>query len=417
MFGNKNGKPNASGKNNTRENIADIADIAQLSLNDNGIKLIDKLIDSINSKRSKRSNKSKQPKELINLVGYIDDPLCDKHYLIQPDHQESYKRTKVIRWSFNEYKLNELMEHIPLISVQLSDLTKVHSKEYIDILFAHGKANRPVVIPSPSTEVSMQDCGSIDAMLAAVFGTISAIDVVTGDHEYENKEEYASNKIRKVFCNIRPPGHHAHYYKGAGFCFLNNVAIGAQYAMDKYPELIKKVLIFDWDLHHGDGTENIFYTNPNVMYVSFHRGGMNREDAFYPGTGTSSRSSGTKHINKTGNIVNFPISLSESKNSDSYMNKFNNEFMPKAYEFKPDLVMISAGFDSHKDDLYHALPLDYSHYHVMTQKLAILADTCANGRLVSVLEGGYTLNVLYKCAIVHVATLIDGSKISDAIMN
>lgn len=138
--------------------------------------------------------------------------------------------------------------------------------------------------------------------------------------------------------------------------------------------------------------------DPNVMYMSFHRGGNSSNDYFYPGTGTEFK-------NELGNVYNFPIGVCESV--ESYMQKFN-QALEIAYKFKPDLVMISAGFDSHKDDLYHALPLDYEHFHEMTKGLAKLSDTCANGRLVSVLEGGYTLPVLYKCVVVHIATMIDG---------
>jgi acetoin utilization deacetylase AcuC-like enzyme len=352
-------------------------------------KLIDKLLKSIKSK----------PK--INIVGFIDDPSCDKHELIMPDHQESPNRTKIIRNAMVKYGLQDLIVMSGSLSVREANLTTTHNKKYFDTIMDCARKNIPIEVPSPSYEISMKDINSLESIMAAVGSVMGAVDTVCGKYTVANekKNRYTTDRIRKVFCNVRPPGHHAHIDKGSGFCFFNNVAIGANFALQKYKKNIKKVLIFDWDLHHGDGTEDIFKTNPNVMYVSFHRGGTSRKDMFYPGTGL-------EHKNKLGNIINFPIASNET--IESYMDKFNNEFLPLAQNFKPDLVMISAGFDSHKDDLYHQLPLDYIHFHLMTKSLMKLADTYSEGRLVSVLEGGYTLEVLYKSVIVHVATMIDG---------
>lgn len=354
---------------------------------DRGKELIAKLLKSIRAKKK------------INLVGYVDDPSCDKHMLIATDHQESPKRTKVIRKALTMYGFNDLMERTGSISVLKSDLTAVHDKDYVENVFTCGRYNKPVSLPPPSTETSMRSIDSLEAVLAASASVMGAVDTVCGKYEIENKDgKYNSKRIRKVFCNVRPPGHHAHVKKGAGFCFMNNVVIGAKFAMTKYKSFVKKVLIFDWDLHHGDGTEDIVKNDPNIMYVSFHRGGTEEKDQFYPYTGT-------QYKNELGNVYNFPIGVTET--IESYMAKFN-QIMEIAYQFAPDMVMISAGFDSHKDDLYHALPLDYEHFHEMTKALAKLADTCSNGRLVSVLEGGYTLGVLYRSVLVHIATMIDG---------
>ncbi|VBB17839.1 histone deacetylase [Yasminevirus sp. GU-2018] len=345
-------------------------------------------------------------KKYINPIAYVDDPLCDGHKLTTKDHQESPDRTKIIRTAIQKYGIDKMLIRSGSITIRLSDLHEAHDKDYIELLTHCGRINKPIEVPKPSTEVSMTDIGSFHAVLGAASSVMGGVDTVCGDFRAESKDyRYVSKRIRKVFCNVRPPGHHAHHDHGAGFCFVNNVAVGVKFAMNKYPSFIKKVLIFDWDLHHGDGTEDIFKDNPNIMYVSFHRGGnrdgtdTDDENAFYPFTGTT-------HINKHGNVINFPIGKNESV--ESYMKKFREEFLPRAYAFKPDLVMLSAGFDSHKDDLYHALPLDYSHFREMTIELMKLADKCSSGRLVSCLEGGYTLNVLYKCVAVHVLTMIDG---------
>jgi len=353
---------------------------------DNGKELINALLESIRQKKK------------INLVAYVDDPSCDNHQQNLPDHQESAKRTKIIRKALIRHGMTKLMERTGSISVKKSDLTSVHDKDYVEEVFTCGKHNKPMSLSEPSSDTSMNDVGSLEAILASVASVMGAVDTVCGKHGIENKNgRYNSNRIRKVFCNIRPPGHHAHVKKGAGFCFMNNVVIGANLAMTKYSSIIKKVLIFDWDLHHGDGTEDIVKNNPNIMYISFHRGGEGK-DRFYPFTGLD-------YKNDSGNVYNFPITSDET--AESYMQKFYQS-MKLAYKFAPDMVMISAGFDSHKDDMYHALPLDYIHFHEMTKALAKLADNQASGRLVSVLEGGYTLDVLYKSVLVHVATLIDG---------
>lgn len=356
------------------------------TIKNSGDILIEKLLNSIRRK----------PK--INAIAYVDDPSCDFHKLIDEGHQESHIRTGAIRKAVQELNLDRFMERTGSISVRKADLN-VHSLDYINTIFEHGQKNKPVRLPSPSTEASMTDIGSLESILAAAASVMGGVDVVCGKYEIKkNKKNYKDTRVRKVFCNVRPPGHHAHHDHGAGFCFMNNVAIGANFAMTKYGNLIKKVLIFDWDLHHGDGTQNIFKDNQNVMCVSFHRGGYGL-NKFYPGTGL-------ERSNEAGNIINFPISFGET--ADSYMKKFNEEFLPMARTFDPDLVIISAGFDSHKDDLYHESPLDYVHFADMTKALAKLADEHASGRLVSVLEGGYTPDVLYKCSAVHIATLIDG---------
>lgn len=355
------------------------------SILDTGSELIRSLLTEIKSKKS------------INAIAYIDDPGCDKHKLIVEDHQESPFRTQIIRKAFQKYGVDKFLVKSGSISVRKSDLVNVHDVDYIGSIVNCARTNKPINVPEPSSEISMTDISSLESILAAVASVMGGVDTVCGGVKINDKKtkKYSNKVITKVFCNVRPPGHHAHKNHGAGFCFVNNVATGVKFAQEKYFDIVKKILIFDWDLHHGDGTQDIFNNDSNVMYVSFHRGGQD-EDVFYPGTGLTSQA----------NIFNYPIGKTESV--ESYMDKFYNSFLPLAYEFNPDLVMISAGFDSHKDDKYHELPLDYKHFQQMTIELMKLADKCAGGRLVSVLEGGYTLEVLYKCATVHVLTMING---------
>ena len=373
--------------------------------------LYNKLINSINEK------------DKINLIGYIDDPACDSHQQIDSDHQESPNRTKIIRNALKKYGFLEFIRRTGSVDIKKSDLIKVHDLLYVESIIKYAKLNKPVIIPSnsaelyanpdavplPSPDISMKNIDSLASILAAAASVMGAVDTICGDFKLRKNlrlKKHKTDKLKKVFCNVRPPGHHAHVDHGAGFCFMNNVVIGANYAMTKYANKIKKVLIFDWDLHHGDGTQNIVQNNPNIMYISFHRGGIDEEDYFYPGTGSEQTIDliGPVIKTNTGNVFNFPIKASDTV--ETYMNKFVLA-MNLAEEFKPDLVMISAGFDSHKDDLYHALPLDYIDFHKMTIRLAKLADTYAHGRLISVLEGGYTLDVLYKCVLIHIASLVE----------
>jgi acetoin utilization deacetylase AcuC-like enzyme len=365
----------------------------------NGQKLITELIASI-KKKIKKKNK-------INLVCYVDDPACDKYASIIEDDEESQNRTKIIRKAMIKYGLIDWMGKIGSINVRKYNLFPCHDKQYVETIFNCGRMNRPIKIPGPSSQISMRSIDSLEGILAAIASVMGAIDTVcspvklsginTASGKFLSKKcskMYHSKKVNKVFCNVRPPGHRAHYKKGSEHCFFNNVAVAAKFAMIKYPAIIRKVLIFDWGLACGDGTENIFQNNPDVMFVSFHAH-KPELDGFQEPDGK-----------KIENVYKFPITGDET--IESYMDKFNNKFLPLAHEFKPDLVMISAGFDSHKDDPCHVLPLDYGDYHEMTKGLMKVADTWASGRLVSVLEAGYELNVLFKSVIVHIATMIDG---------
>src|SRR5579872_7406730 len=212
--------------------------------------------------------KQKQQSGQIIPVAFIDDPGCDKHRHVKPDHQESPHRTSIIRKAIEKYKLDEFMIKSGSITLTKQDMYAVHDKEYIELLITNGKLNRPIRF-NDSDDLSMLNIDSLESIFAAAASVLGAVDTVCGKFMVDMRDtRYMSKRIRKVFCNVRPPAHHAHADHGAGFCFMNNVAIGAKFAFDKYNSFIKKILIFDWDLHHGDGTEDIFKDDPNVMYVS-----------------------------------------------------------------------------------------------------------------------------------------------------
>lgn len=204
--------------------------------------------------------------------------------------------------------------------------------------------------------------------------------------------EVMSGNARNAFVAMRPPGHHAETTTAMGFCFFNNAAIAARQAQAKHGA--ERVAIVDFDVHHGNGSQEIFWSDPSVMYCSTH------EMPLYPGTGAK---------NETGahnNIVNAPLSAGD--NGTQFREAFTSRILPRLEAFRPDLVIISAGFDAHMRDPLANLNLVETDYAWVTQKLMDVADKHAKGRIVSVLEGGYDLEGLAKSTAAHVAELMKG---------
>ena len=220
--------------------------------------------------------------------------------------------------------------------------------------------------------------GSKDAITDAVGSIIAAIDGV------QTKE------FKNAFCAVRPPGHHAEKNKAMGFCIYNNVAVGAHYLLEKYK--LKKVAIVDFDVHHGNGTQDIFYNDHRVLYVSTH------QFPYYPGSGSD------QEKGKFNNIFNIP--LPAGTNSEEYLNAY--EFvLKKLKEFKPEFVLFSAGFDAHKDDPLAQLQLNSDDFYNLTKRTLELSKSCCSGKIVSILEGGYDLNALRESTEMHVNALLE----------
>ena len=220
--------------------------------------------------------------------------------------------------------------------------------------------------------------GSKDATLDAVGSIIAAIDGV------QNKE------FKNAFCAVRPPGHHAEKNKAMGFCIYNNVAVGANYLIDKYK--LSKIAIIDFDVHHGNGTQDIFYDNEKVLYISTH------QFPYYPGSGTE------QEKGKYNNIFNIPLAAGTT--SEEYLNAY--EFvLKKIKEFKPEFILFSAGFDAHKDDPLAQLQLEAEDFYTLTRRTLELSKLYCDGKVVSILEGGYDLLALQKCSEMHVKTLLE----------
>ncbi len=220
--------------------------------------------------------------------------------------------------------------------------------------------------------------GSKEAINDAVGSIITAIDGVM------NKD------FRNAFCAVRPPGHHAEKQKAMGFCVYNNVAVGAHYLLEKYN--LSKVAIIDFDVHHGNGTQDIFYNNEKVLYISSH------QYPYYPGSGASNEK-GFKD-----NVLNVP--LPAGTKTQEFLNAYEDIFK-KLKGFKPEFILLSAGFDAHKDDPLAQINLESKDYYTLTKRIMALAKELCGEKIVSILEGGYDLNALRESVNFHVKSLIE----------
>ena len=253
-------------------------------------------------------------------------------------------------------------------------LNKTHSIEYIN----HVKQSFPkkgLVFLDGDTIVSP---GSKDATKDAVGSIITAIDGV------QNKE------FKNAFCAVRPPGHHAEKDKAMGFCIYNNVAVGANYLIEKYK--YKKIAIIDFDVHHGNGTQDIFYDNEKVLYISTH------QYPYYPGSGSNEENG------KFNNVLNIPLEAGTT--SEVYLNAYEN-VLTKIKQFKPEFLLFSAGFDAHIDDPLAQMRLSTEDFYKITKRTLEYSKSFCNGRVVSILEGGYDLKALQNSTQRHVDALLE----------
>ncbi len=220
--------------------------------------------------------------------------------------------------------------------------------------------------------------GSRKATIDAVGSIVCAIDGI------ENKN------FNNAFCAVRPPGHHAEKEKAMGFCIYNNVAVGAKYLISKYK--YNKIAIIDFDVHHGNGTQDIFYENEKVLYISTH------QYPFYPGTGANNEKG------KHNNILNIP--LPAGTNTNEYMNAYEH-VLKKLKEFKPQFLLFSAGFDAHQDDPLAQFKLKSKDFYDITKRTLEVINKSIDNKVVSILEGGYDLNALKESSEYHLNALLE----------
>ena len=288
-------------------------------------------------------------------------------------HPEKIDRVTAVIDNFKKLNNKNLIWRKPS-NFNKSILIKTHSSEYINQVNNSFPENGFNFLDG-DTVVSP---GSKEATKDAVGSIITAIDGI------ENKE------FKNAFCAVRPPGHHAEKEKAMGFCIYNNVAVGANYLIEKYK--YKKIAIIDFDVHHGNGTQDIFFNNEKVLYISTH------QYPYYPGSGSE------KEKGKFNNILNIPLEAGTT--SAEYLNAYEN-VLKKLKEFKPEFLLFSAGFDAHINDPLAQLRLGSEDFYKITKKTLEFSKSFCNGNVVSILEGGYDLKALQDSTQRHLEALIE----------
>jgi acetoin utilization deacetylase AcuC-like enzyme len=304
----------------------------------------------------------------------LSHPACLEH-LTPLGHPERPDRLRAIEQALEDEKFQTLArEQAPVAPAEIIALC--HPMDYVEAIRNASPEEGMVRL---DTDTSMSS-GSYEAALRAAGGGMRAVD------------EVMTGKAANAFVSVRPPGHHAEVARPMGFCLFNNAAIAARYAQDRYDA--ERVTLVDFDVHHGNGSQDIFWSDKTVMYCSTH------EMPLYPGTGAITERG------EFNNIVNAPLRAGDG--GEAFREAFEAVILPRLREFKPDLIVISAGFDAHTRDPLANLNLVEADYTWVTKKLMEIADASAKGRIVSLLEGGYDLQGLSRSVAVHVTALMRG---------
>jgi acetoin utilization deacetylase AcuC-like enzyme len=320
----------------------------------------------------------KSDKELVALLkGGIVKTLYYSHpdFLLHETgagHPECADRLRSIEKALATPEFSSLIRQSSPLGTE-QQIRLVHPQSHIDAVLAAIPEQGKHYL-DPDTALSP---GSRLAAFRAVGAVCDAVDQVLTD------------KADNAFCAVRPPGHHAEPRQAMGFCLFNNIAIAASYALHHYQ--LERVAIVDFDVHHGNGTQAAFYNQANVLYASSH------EMPHYPGTGHPSETG-------VGNIINVPLAAGDS--GVEFRQKYSDIILPALKSFKPDLLLISAGFDAHKDDPLASIMLVEDDFKWITRELMSIADGCCKGRIISTLEGGYDLKALAASVAIHVKTLM-----------
>ncbi len=303
-------------------------------------------------------------------TAYISHPDFMKHEMGR-HHPECPERIAAIEDQLIQSRLDAHLKRIDPPLASEADITRVHSEDHL--AFVKSKA--------PSSGYSMIDGDTImnpatlTVSLRAAGAAIAAVDAVM------------QGEVNNAFCAIRPPGHHAEPHRSMGFCVFNNVAIAARYAIEKYG--LERVAVIDFDVHHGNGTEAAFINDPHVLMCSFF------QHPFYPYSG----------LDGGDNMVNVP--LPAATNGKIVRDMISKIWIPRLDEFKPQLIIISAGFDAHREDDLGQMGLVEDDYVWMTKQLMEVANRYCDGKIVSCLEGGYNLSALGRSVAAHLKTLAE----------
>ncbi len=288
-------------------------------------------------------------------------------------HPECPERLTAIADQLIASGVDPWLTHLTAPAATREQIARVHSAAYIDEIEA-ASPQAGLHFVDPDTALNAH---TLTAARHAAGAVVLAVDLVlSGEH-------------RNAFCAVRPPGHHAERRRAMGFCLFNNVAVGAAHALAAHD--LERVAIVDFDVHHGNGTEDIFSGEPRVLMVSTF------QHPLYPYSGTQPHAA---------NMVNIP--LAEGDGSDEFRAAIRERWLPAFASFRPELILVSAGFDAHREDPLAGLRLTDDDYAWVTRELLTLAERHARGRLVSTLEGGYALSALGRCAALHLRELVAG---------
>jgi acetoin utilization deacetylase AcuC-like enzyme len=311
-------------------------------------------------------------------TGLLYDDIYLRHLSGNTGHPERPERLIFIRSALEKAGLTQTLYPIHPRRVTDEELELVHKPSYVALV--RKELSNVQGVRELSTGDTLVSPGSLEAAEFAAGGVLNAVDAVM------------QGKVKNAFAAVRPPGHHATPTRGMGFCIFNNVAIAARYLQKKYG--LQRVLIVDWDYHHGNGTQETFYEDGSVFYFSTHHYGA------YPGTGSAAETGAGKGAGK---ILNVPLPLGAS--DAQIVEALQTKLVPAARNFKPDFILISAGFDGMRNDLLGVFDITPAGFAAITRIVVGLAKELCEGRLVSVLEGGYRLDGLAESVVAHVQVL------------
>lgn len=315
--------------------------------------------------------------EVMGRTGLVYHPQYLEHDM-GAGHPESPDRLRAIVARLERSGVLSRLVQIEPFPASDEWITQVHTVSYVETLKRRAPTSGRVSL-DPDTSMSS---GSLAAAYLAAGGAIAAADAIM------------VGSVEHAFCAVRPPGHHAERDRAMGFCLFNNVAIAARYLQRRYA--MARVLIVDWDVHHGNGTQHTFENDPSVLFFSTH------QYPFYPGTG---RATETGQGRGAGATINVPMNAGEG--DDTYREVFQKVLLPASDTFRPDFVIVSAGFDAHKDDPLASMGVTEEGYADLTRMVGSIARRHSQGRLLSCLEGGYNLQALAASVERHLLALLD----------
>jgi len=312
----------------------------------------------------------------MGTTGFVYHPAYLDHDM-GAGHPESPNRLRAIIQQLERSGTAARVKKIEPRKAEDEWITQIHNPSYVAVLNKHQPTSGQVSL-DPDTSMSP---GSLTAAYLAAGGALAAVDAIMhGDVEH-------------AFCAVRPPGHHAEAGRAMGFCLFNNVAIAARYVQQQYG--VSRVLIVDWDVHHGNGTQHSFEQDPSILFFSTH------QFPHYPGTGRATeRGTGAGE----GFTINVPMDAGDG--DEEYHEIFLNVLLPAADAFKPEFIIVSAGFDAHRDDPLASMRLTEAGFSDLTGLVAGIAKRHAQGRLLSALEGGYNLTALSASVDAHLKALL-----------